>query len=163
MKLILLFLICALLFEFSTQIKNKGSYVPIIPKFSERGCRVQNGTLICLKPKSSNSTKIIKPTIIKNQNQTKCSVGNRLSCSKNASGETYCNCIKIFPIIKPTNRINKCPKGTFPKCGRIRRGCIISFGCFCEKVFKITPKFNITPISNQPKIKKIKSYEINNN
>ena len=154
MKFVLLFLICALLFEFSTQIKNNRAYVQRIPKLPERGCRVQNGTLICLKPKISNSTIIKKPIMPKLKNHTKCSVEYRLVCSKIASGETYCNCMRKFPIIK---RTKECPKGTILKCTRIRRGCIIFNDCSCQVEDKITP------ISNKTKIKKINSYGINNN
>ena len=98
MKIVLIFLTCALLFELSTQIENKPKYMPINPKVLKGGCRIENGSLVCTKPKTFNSTIVPKPIV---RNQTRCPVGNRLSCHKTKSGETFCNCLPRLNIFKP--------------------------------------------------------------
>ena len=126
MKLVLVFLACALLFEFS---------VSIYPK----RCGVKNGTFICER---DNSTIISKP---------KCPVGYRLFCYKKTSGENKCSCIHNLKIFKPTNRTNQCPEGTSIKCSRTMRGCIFISECSCIINSELTPLSNLTKIKKKEK------------
>ena len=130
MKQILIFLIFALLFELSNQIESMHVYRPKNPITIEQGCRIENGTLVCAKPKTFNSTIVPKPIF---KNQTRCSVGNRLSCHKTKLGETFCNCLPRLNIFKPTNKTTKCPNGTVYKCTRVMRGCLFAYDCSCKK------------------------------
>jgi len=131
MKQVLIFLACVLLFELSNQIERIHVYRPKNPITIERGCRIENGTLVCAKPKTYNSTIVPKPIF---KNQTRCSVGNRLSCHKTKSGETFCNCLPRLNIFKPTNKTTKCPNGTVYKCTRVMRGCLFFNDCSCKKI-----------------------------
>ena len=126
MKNVLLFLTCAaLLFELSTQKESLNLYKPKnLPNMKEAYKKV-NGTLISEKPK------VTKPIF---KNHTECPVGYRNSCFTSLAGKSFCTCIMMnLQIFKPTNKTTGCPKGYSFHCGRIRRGCIISFGCECRK------------------------------
>ena len=134
MKLVLIFLTCALLFELSTQIENKPKYMPINPKVLKGGCRIKNGTLICPKPKVLNSTKVSASIKSVCKNIKKCPIGDRLKCYKNEYGENCCDCIRIPKMLKPpTRRTIVCPEGTTKKCFVRFRGCVGFFDCSCIK------------------------------
>ena len=157
MKQVLVFLTCALLFELSNQIEIMPEFRHKNPITFERGCRIENGTLVCAKPKTFNSTKTLIPLI---RNQTKCSAGYRLNCHKVNSGQTYCNCSPLS-IFKPTNKTANCPNGTVYKCSHVRRGCVVLHDCSCKKVqlsdliYKITniSKLIVEEFKNSSKIK----------
>ena len=134
MKL-LIFLTCALLFELSTQIENIPKYMPINPKVFERGCRKENGTLICPKPKASNSTKGTTSIESECKEDTKCPIGYELRYYRNKYNKKLSICVRRPKlIIKPSNRINVCPKGTTYKCSAIFIGRASRNVCSCKEV-----------------------------
>ena len=131
MKLVLVFLACALLFELSTSV----------PPMNPFRCKTKNGTLICER-------NFPKPIF---KNHTECSIGYTFFCYKKTSGENKCSCIHNSKIFNGSFRKTQCPEGTSLQCRLIRRGCVGINECSCIDDRELTPLSNLTKIKKKEK------------